>query len=71
MTTDHELRQMLVGYMEDVILRLRRENSILRSELKERLISEFIGNYEMTDDLAQVSAEQYVVHLVAHNEGAE
>jgi hypothetical protein len=71
MTTDHELRQMLVGYMEDVILRLRRENSILRSELKERLVSEWIVNYEMSEEETEKAAEQYIIQMVAHNEGAE
>jgi hypothetical protein len=71
MTTDHELRQMLVGYMEDVILRLRRENSILRSELKERLVSEWIVNYEMSEEETEKAADQYIIQMVAHNEGAE
>lgn len=51
--------------------RLIRENSILRSELKERLVSEWMACYDMTEKMAEESAERFVVHLVAHNEGAE
>lgn len=51
--------------------RLRRENSILRSELKERLISEWIVNYEMSEEVTEQAAERYIVQMVAHNEGAE
>jgi hypothetical protein len=69
--TNDELSRELVGYMEDKIEQLERENSILRSELKERLISEFIGNYEMSEDEAEEAAEQHLVHMVAHYEGAE
>lgn len=57
--------------MRDERDRLRRENSILRSELKERLVSEWIVNYEMSEEETEKAAEQYVIHLVAHNEGAE
>ena len=51
--------------------RLRRENSILRSELKERLVSEWIVNYDMSEEATEQAAEQYIVQMVAHNEGAE
>jgi len=51
--------------------RLKRENSILRSELKERLVSEWIVNYEMDEKIAEEAAEKYIIHMVAHNEGAE
>jgi regulator of replication initiation timing len=51
--------------------RLKRENSILRSELKERLISEWIVNYEMSEEATEQAAEQYIIQMVAHNEGAE
>jgi regulator of replication initiation timing len=51
--------------------RLKRENSILRSELKERLVSEWIVNYEMSEEATEQAAEQYIVHAIAHNEGAE
>jgi hypothetical protein len=51
--------------------RLKRENAILRSELKERLVSEWIVNYEMSEETTEQAAEQYIVHAIAHNEGAE
>ena len=51
--------------------RLRRENSILRSELKERLVSEWIVNYEMSEEATEQAADQYIIQMVAHNEGAE
>lgn len=51
--------------------RLRRENSILRSELKERLVSEWIVNYEMSEEETEKAADQYIIQMVAHNEGAE
>jgi hypothetical protein len=51
--------------------RLKRENSILRSELKERLTSEWIVNYDMSEEVTEQAAEQYIVHAIAHNEGAE
>jgi regulator of replication initiation timing len=57
--------------MRDEVARLKRENSILRSELKERLVSEWIVNYEMSEEVTEQAAEQYIVQMVAHNEGAE
>lgn len=51
---------------------LERENSILREELQYRLEEIYGMCYtEMTDDEAEKAAEQYIIHLVAHNEGAE
>lgn len=49
--------------------RLKRENSILRYELKERLTSEWLAHYEMDEKVAEEAAEQYVIHMIAHNEG--
>ena len=69
--TNDELGRELVGYMEDKLERLERENSILRSELKERLVSEWIVNYEMSEEETEKAADQYIIHMVAHNEGAE
>ena len=57
--------------MRDECERLKRENSILRRELKERLISEWIVNYEMSEEVTEQAAERYIVQMVAHNEGAE
>jgi regulator of replication initiation timing len=57
--------------MRDEVARLKRENSILRSELKERLVSEWIVNYDMSEEATEQAAEQYIVHAIAHNEGAE
>jgi regulator of replication initiation timing len=57
--------------MRDEVARLKRENSILRRELKERLVSEWIVNYEMSEEVTEQAAEQYIVQIVAHNEGAE
>lgn len=71
MTTDRELNQMLIGYLEERVQQLKRENDILRHELKERLISEWIVNYDMSEEETEKAAEQYIVHMVAHNEGAE
>jgi len=51
--------------------RLIRENSILRSELKERLVSEWMACYDMSEERAEENADQYIIHMVAHNEGAE
>jgi hypothetical protein len=69
--TNDELSRELVGYLGDKIARLERENSILRSELKERLVSEWIVNYEMSEEATEQAAEQYIIQMVAHNEGAE
>ena len=69
--TNDELGRELVGYMEDKLERLERENSILRSELKERLVSEWLAHYEMDEKVAEEAAEQYIIHMIAHNEGAE
>lgn len=57
--------------MRDEVARLKRENTILRRELKERLIEQWIVNYEMSEEETEKAAEQYIVHMVAHNEGAE
>ena len=57
--------------MRDECERLKRENSILRSELKERLVSEWIVNYEMSEEATEQAADQYIIQMVAHNEGAE
>jgi hypothetical protein len=52
--------------------RLRRENAILRQELKHRLEEIYSICYdEMTDDEVEVAAEQHITPLVLHNEGAE
>ena len=52
--------------------RLKRENSILRSELKYRLSSEYWHfSHGMSIEEADHLAERDIVHLVAHNEGAE
>jgi len=51
--------------------RLKRENVVLRQELKERLVSEWIVNYDMSEEATEQAAEQYIVHAIAHNEGAE
>lgn len=69
--TNDELARELVGYMEDKLERLERENSILRHELKERLVSEWIVNYEMSEEETEKAADQYIIQMVAHNEGAE
>lgn len=51
--------------------RLRRENSILRHELKIRLVNEFIENYEFSEDEAEEAAEREITGIVLHNEGTE
>jgi hypothetical protein len=53
------------------IEQLRRENSILRHELKLRLGNEFIESFEFSEHDAEVAAERYITHMIAHNEGAE
>lgn len=58
-------------FMVNEVQRLKRENSILRSELKDRLVSEWAAIYDMTQERAEKDAEQYIVHAIAHNEGAE
>lgn len=57
--------------MRDECERLKRENSILRYELKERLTSEWLAHYEMDEEVAEEAAEKYIVQMIAHNEGAE
>lgn len=57
--------------MRDEVARLKRENAILRSELKERLIFEWVVNYEMSEEEAEREVEPYITQLVLHNEGAE
>lgn len=69
--TNDELGRELVGYMEDKLERLERENSILRSEFKILLVNNNIENYYMSEDAAEEDAEKWLTHLVAHNEGAE
>lgn len=70
--TNDELGRELVGYLEDKIERLERENAILRSELH-RLIA--LDHWElnpgMSDEEADRLAERDIVHLINHNEGAE
>ena len=52
--------------------RLIRENSILRQELKLRLSTEhWEMNDGMSDEEADRLAERDIVHMIAHNEGAE
>lgn len=57
--------------MRDECDRLKRENSILRSEFKILLVNNNIENYGMSEDAAEEDAEKWLTHLVAHNEGAE
>lgn len=70
--TNDELGRELVGYLEDKIERLERENAILREELH-RLIA--LDHWElnpgMSDEEADRLAERDIVHLINHNEGAE
>jgi hypothetical protein len=49
--------------------RLKRENSILRSEFKILLVHNNVENYDMSEDAAEEDAEKWLTHLVAHNEG--
>jgi hypothetical protein len=65
MTDMIEVMANELAYMRDEVTRLKRENSILRSELKRSMVS------GMPDDEAEEAAEQYIVYLIAHNEGAE
>jgi hypothetical protein len=51
--------------------RLKRENAVLRQELKLRLANEFIKNYEFSENDAEVAAGRCITHMVLHNEGAE
>jgi len=61
----------IIKFLEHRVDMLERENSILRSELKERLVSEWIVNYEMSEEATEQAAEQHITQLVLHNEGAE
>lgn len=60
-----------INALQDEVERLKRENSILRSELKERLVFEWVVNYGMTEEEAEKGAEPFITNLVLHNEGAE
>ena len=52
--------------------RLKRENSILRSELRRLIALEHWElNHGMTDEEADRLAERDIIHMVAHNEGEE
>lgn len=72
-----EMRTHLLGLHEaaleacDEVERLRRENSILRQELKFSLVDEIMNMYDVTEEEADTQAEQQITWLVAHNEGAE
>ena len=57
--------------MRDEVARLKRENDILRHELIERLVEQWIVNYDMNDRIAEEAARRYIIQMVAHNEGAE
>jgi predicted nuclease with TOPRIM domain len=73
-----EIRTHLIGLYEaaleacNEIERLKRENAVLREELQYRLEEIYGVCYsEMTDEEAEEAAEQYITHMVLHNEGAE
>ena len=54
--------------------RLKRENAILRSELKHRISSDIIfteTDRDMTKEEAGAQAEKEITWMIAHNEGAE
>lgn len=52
--------------------RLKRENAILRKELKFHLsIEHWKANEGVSDEEADRLAERDIVHLINHNEGAE
>jgi hypothetical protein len=57
--------------MRDERDRLKRENAILRSELKLRLVNQFIEDYEFSENDAEVAAGRCITHMILHNEGAE
>jgi len=54
--------------------RLKRENSVLRSELKHRISSDILfteTDRDMTKEEADAQAEKEITWMVLHNEGAE
>jgi hypothetical protein len=51
--------------------RLKRENAVLRQELKLRLVNQFIEDYEFSENDAEVAAGRCITHMILHNEGAE
>jgi hypothetical protein len=61
----------MVEMMATEIDRLRRENAILRRELKFALINDIMDTHDVTEEEADAQAEVEITWLVAHNEGAE
>ena len=60
--------------LENTVERLKRENAILRSELKHRISSDIIfteTDRDMTKEQADAQAEKEITWMIAHNEGAE
>lgn len=61
-----------IGAIRTIMERLKRENSILRSELHRLIALEHWElNNGMSEEEADRLAERDIVHMVAHNEGAE
>jgi TRAP-type C4-dicarboxylate transport system substrate-binding protein len=57
--------------MRDERDRLKRENAILRKELKDYVVNHMVEVYDMSEEEAFEEAEKEITHMVLHNEGAE
>jgi hypothetical protein len=57
--------------MRDEHDRLKRENAILRKELKDHVVNHMVEVYDMSEEEAFEEAEKEITHMVLHNEGAE
>ena len=57
--------------MRDEVARLKRENSILRRELKDHVVNKLIDTYDLSEEEAYEEADREITHMVLHNEGAE
>lgn len=61
----------MIEMMATEIDRLRRENAILRQELKFAIVDDIMNMNDVTEEEADSQAEQQITWLIAHNEGAE
>ena len=65
-----EMNTLMVEMTREIQV-LKRENAILREELKDHIVNNLIEAYDINEAEATEEAEKQITWMIAHNEGAE
>jgi len=57
--------------LHEILERLKRENAILRKELKDYVVNHMVEICDMSEEEAFEEADKEIAWMVEHNEGAE